>query len=110
MTNSIRLIFFSSELVSPNTGSAHLYSAIGDRDGFRHDDFSVSPAQGRFGQSQGRTMGTNTDIDVAWSDNNYVVRAGNTSPYAQYSNDGGTTWSLFGTPPAGTSSGGQIAI
>ena len=37
-------------------------------------------------------MGTNTDIDVAWSDNNYVIRAGNTSPYAQYSNDGGTTW------------------
>ena len=98
------------ELVSPDIGSAHLYSAIGDRDGFRHDDFSVSPVQGRFGQSQGRTMGTNTDIDVAWSNNSYVVRAGDTSPYAQYSNDGGTTWSLFGTPPAGTSSGGQIAI
>jgi photosystem II stability/assembly factor-like uncharacterized protein len=27
------------ELVSPPSGSTHLYSAIGDRDGFKHDDF-----------------------------------------------------------------------
>jgi hypothetical protein len=99
-----------TELVSPNTGSAHLFSSIGDRDGFRHDDFSVSPASGRFGQSQGRMMGTSEDIDVAWTDSNSVVRVGDTSPYAQYSNDGGTTWNWFGVAPSGTSSGGHVAL
>ncbi len=83
------------ELASPYTGSTHLLSAIGDRDGYKHDDFSISPVGGRLGQSQGRMIGTSNDIDVAVTNSNYVVRVGGTAPYAQYSLDGGTTWNWF---------------
>ncbi len=41
------------ELSSPDTGDVHLMSAIGDRDGYRHDDFSQSPSLGRLGQNTG---------------------------------------------------------
>ena len=88
-----------TELISPREGSANLISAIGDRDGYRHEDFSVSPKYGRlgqkndFGQTVNRSMGTCNDIDVAWNDSNIVVRVG---AGAQYSNDGGITWDVLG--------------
>lgn len=86
------------ELVSPKEGTAHLISAIGDRDGYRHEDFSVSPKYGRlgqandFGQKKSLSMGTCNDIDIALNDSNVLVRVGSG---AQYSNDGGITWSTF---------------
>ncbi len=94
----------AEELVSPPSGSTHLYSAIGDRDGFKHDNLAVSPAQ--FSPS----MGTSTDIALAWANTSDLVRVGNTSPYAQYSTNGGTSWTYFSAAPTGAISGGTVAI
>lgn len=83
------------ELVSPTGGNANLLSAIGDRDGYRHEDLNASPTYGQFGQpsefgqTQRMMMGTNRDIDVAFDAPNVVVRVGG---QPQYSNDGGITW------------------
>ncbi|HYO09651.1 MAG TPA: Ig-like domain-containing protein [Tepidisphaeraceae bacterium] len=113
------------ELASPSSGSLHLLSAIGDRDGFRHDNLAVSP------QRFSPRWGTNTDIDVAENAPSKVVRIGGgyskTDPDANnnvtytfngaYSGNGGTSWTTFSgatlTQPAATaapSSGGNIAI
>jgi hypothetical protein len=93
------------ELASPGNGPVNLFSAIGDQDGFRHVDFSVSPAAGRFGQNNGLAVGSTDDIDVAWSDANYLVRTTHSSPYVQYSTNNGVTWAWF--PSAGVSGGGS---
>jgi photosystem II stability/assembly factor-like uncharacterized protein len=91
------------ELVSPNGGGAHLLSAIGDRDGYRHENFDESPKYGRFGQVNdygqkvSHTLGTCHDVDVALDKPEIVVRVGGP---AQYSNDGGITWTPFATEPA----------
>src|SRR5262249_4778538 len=75
----------ATEVVSPNTGPVNLFSAIGDRDGFRHDVFNQSPSIGRLGQNNGLAEGTCDDIDVAFNDANYLVRVVRVSPYVQYS-------------------------
>lgn len=85
------------ELVSPPSGTAYLLSAIGDRDGYRHDDFKISPVHGHFGGAQKRTMGNTQDLEIAWNDPSIVVRSG---ARAQYSFDGGITWDWFKDPPA----------
>ena len=96
------------ELASPNSGTVNLFSAIGDRDGFRHVDFDVSPV--RLGQSQGLAEGTSEDIDVAWNDANYVVRLTGVSPYVQYSNDNGVTWAWMSATGVTGGSWGNVAI
>jgi hypothetical protein len=96
----------AAELVSPPSGTTHLIDAIGDRDGFKQIDLTVSPASGQLSPH----MGSNSDIAIAWNNVNDMVRAGGTSPYAQYSLDEGTTWSYFGSVPSGTSGDGQIEI
>ncbi|MGC4030784.1 MAG: hypothetical protein QM754_03410 [Tepidisphaeraceae bacterium] len=86
------------QLVSPASGSSNLLSAIGDRDGYRHEDFASSPKLGHFGQvnDAGQTqklgMATCNDLDVARRDANVVVRVGAGS---QWSGDGGVTWQTF---------------
>ena len=90
------------EIVSPNTGDVHVFTAMGDVDGFRHADLSVSPPA--LGQSQSPSLqrGTSDDIDVAWNDANYLVRLSrHASPYVQYSNDNGVTWAWM--PSTGVS-------
>lgn len=100
------------ELASPNTGSVHLISVIGDRDGYRHADLGASSSIGRHGQSNGLAVGTSDDVDVAFNDGNYLVRVVRTSPWVQYSNNNGVTWSWFSsTNTSGSGSGGgNIAI
>jgi hypothetical protein len=100
------------ELSSPNTGDVHLMSAIGDRDGYRHDDFTQSPSLGRLGQNTGMAEGTCDDIDTAFNDANYQVRLTRVSPYVQYSNNNGVTWNwVSSTGVSGsTSGGGNLAI
>jgi hypothetical protein len=57
-------------------------------------------------------VGTSDDIDVAWSNANYLVRTTRVSPWVQYSTNNGVTWSWFpNTNTSGSSSGGaNIAI
>ncbi|KAA3439456.1 T9SS type A sorting domain-containing protein [Rufibacter hautae] len=95
------------KLISPPTG-APLVSAIGDIDGFRHDNLDVSPVAGRLSPR----FGTNTWIDYAANQPATMVRTSNNADgkYGAYSTDGGTSWTAFGSAPAGTSGGGSIAI
>jgi hypothetical protein len=94
------------ELICPPTG-APLLSALGDVTGFKHDDLSVSPANGTYSTGQG----TNTGIDFAEGNAAIVVRAhSNGTTKGSYSLDGGITWSYFGAQPSGTTGGGTIGV
>jgi hypothetical protein len=100
------------ELNSPNTGTVHLLSAIGDRDGYRHDDFSQSPSIGLFGQRNGLAEGTNDDVDSAFNDSNYVVRLTRVSPYVQVSSNNGIDWAWLSSSNSSGDGGstGNVAI
>jgi photosystem II stability/assembly factor-like uncharacterized protein len=102
-------------LVSPPRG-AHLVSGVGDIDGFRHDDLSMSPRTGRFDAPGYK----NTEwLDVAPLDPDVFVRSGTTYGsdriLGAISRDGATHWKGFtaqpprppGSAPFGT---GPIAV
>jgi len=82
------------ELVSPLVG-APLVSAIGDIDGFRHDDLFASPAGG-FHKPAG---GTSPSVDYAALKPEIMVRSHWNDKRGSCSTDGGRTWSLFETAP-----------
>ncbi|HEX8325443.1 MAG TPA: discoidin domain-containing protein [Tepidisphaeraceae bacterium] len=90
-------------IISPPTG-AHLLTVIGDFDGFRNDDLTVSPAGGRFSP----TMGTTTGLDFAQNNPSLLVRTGG-SGLGYYSLDGGTTWTAM-AKPTGATAGGKVAV
>ncbi len=96
----------ANELISPPSG-APLLSALGDQDGFKHDNLDVSPAAGR-----STLYGTNTSIDFAESLPSFMVRAYNkdSGNYGSYSTDGGDTWTAFSSIPSGATGGGNIAV
>jgi hypothetical protein len=95
------------EITSPPAGAAKVVAVIGDRDGIRSTDFTVSPPEGRLGQNNGMAEGTTDDVDVAWNDSNQLVRLTRVSPYLQYSTDNGLHWSWMpSTGSAGSGSGG----
>ncbi|HEV8693434.1 MAG TPA: cellulase, partial [Lysobacter sp.] len=98
------------DLVSPPQG-AHLLSALGDIDGFRHDDLTASPLQ-----YAGPRLTNGESIDYAGQAPQIVVRSGTVrhrvhdEVRAAYSLDGGKTWTSFaGEPPEGEGAG-HIAI
>lgn len=95
------------QLISPPSG-APLVSALGDIDGFRHDNLDVSPAAGRLSPR----FGTNTSIDFAEDKPEFMARThyNADSKYGAYSTDGGSTWAAFASSPAGTTGGGAIAV
>ncbi|MCC9137609.1 xyloglucanase [Pontibacter silvestris] len=95
------------KLISPPDG-AHLLSALGDIDGFKHDDLDISPMAGRLSPN----YGTNTSITFAEKQPSIVARTyydanGN---YGSYSTDGGDTWTSFTSYPAGATGGGNITV
>jgi len=93
------------QIISPPSG-ANLLSAMGDVDGFRHDNLDVSPPQGRYNPRKGTTL----SIAFAESVPLKIVKGYNASPYGAYSIDGGTAWTDFASFPAGTTGGGSKAI
>ena len=95
------------ELKSPSKG-AFLVSALGDIDGFRHENLSISPAEGRLSPR----YGTNTGIDFGGKKEGVFVRVHNTASgnYGAYSENGGVTWTKFATAPTGANGGGKIAV
>ncbi len=96
------------ELASPPVG-ASLLSALGDIDGFYHDNLNVSPASGAFNSPTGNSGG----IDFAEVSPNIVARTNAVVSTRGYrSTDGGKTWTAFGSAPqAATTNGvGRIAI
>lgn len=97
----------ASSLVSPPSG-VPLLSAVGDQAGFRHVNLDVSPVAGNHNPA----YGSNSGIDVAAANSNYVVRVYSNSSgnYGSYSTDQGVTWTMFGSYPAGTTGGGSVAV
>ncbi|PTY07381.1 hypothetical protein DB347_08765 [Opitutaceae bacterium EW11] len=91
-------------LVSPPTGNAPLVSVVGDVDGFRHVDLTVSPATGRHAP----LIGTSRSIDFAENNPGVMVRTGATA--AQYSTDGAVTWHAFAAAPSMPNGAGAGAV
>ena len=100
------------DLISPPQG-AHLLSAIGDLDGYKHDDLDVAPLQFT---SQPRYANSES-IDFAQSKPALIVRSGYLrKPFdpairAAYSEDGGVHWQAFASEPEQPGQGaGTIAV
>lgn len=99
--------------ISPTVG-AHLLSGVGDIGGFKHDDFTMSPAGGTFTNP---VFITTNSLDWAGQNPSYIVRSGvNYAPpcaLGAYSTDGGNTWTPMkcrsGLTTA-SSSGGTLAV
>jgi hypothetical protein len=102
-------------MISPVQG-AHLLSGVGDIGGFRHDDFTDSPAGGMYTNPVATTVGS---LDWAGQSPLVVSRTqspgtASTSPcnYGAYSSDGGTTWTPFPKCATGANSanGGTMTV
>lgn len=97
-------------LISPPQG-AHLLSALGDLDGYRHDDLAVAPLQfqapPRYANSE--------SIDYAGRRPGRIVRSGYLrEPFgpavrAAWSADGGQQWQAFASEPPEGEGAGSIA-
>ena len=98
-------------LISPPQG-AHLLSALGDLDGYRHDDLGVAPLQfqapPRYANSEA--------IDYAGQRPERIVRSGYLrEPFgpavrASWSDDGGRRWQAFASEPPEGEGAGSIAL
>jgi photosystem II stability/assembly factor-like uncharacterized protein len=97
-------------LISPPAG-AHLLSGLGDIDGFRHDDLTVSPAE----TFPGPHFGNTEYLSFAGKKPRVIARTGtargqHAEVRAAYSLDGGETWMAFATEPPDCSGSGSIAV
>jgi oligoxyloglucan reducing-end-specific cellobiohydrolase len=102
-------------LISPTAG-ASLLSGMGDIGGFRHDDFTVSPAAGMYSNPVATTVGS---LDWAGQNPAVIVRtqspnSGSTSPctYGALTTDGGMSWNPMPNCASGVNSGngGVLAV
>ena len=102
-------------LISPTAG-APLLSGLGDIGGFRHDDFTVSPAAGMYTNPVATTVGS---LDWAGQNPLVIVRtqspsSSSTNPctYGASSSDGGASWVPIPACPTGVNSGngGVLAV
>lgn len=98
------------DLVSPAQG-AHLLSALGDIDGFRHDDLQRSPLQ-----YSGPRLTNSESIDAAAQAPLRVVRSGTVrhrrhgEVRAAWSDDGGARWQAFASEPGDGDGAGRIRL
>jgi uncharacterized repeat protein (TIGR02543 family) len=100
-------------LVSPPTGTAHLFSVMEDVSGFRHDDLDTAPAV----MYTVPYAGTYNAIDFAENNPQFLVRAGRGDRTMYYplnldtafTTDGGATWVPGPTNISGATGGGTIA-
>jgi len=90
-----------NDLISP-PANAHLYSALADIAGFRHDDLTKSPPE------MYTIQGANVALDYAALKPNVLVRVG--SGNSAFSVDGGATWTAGANSIPGASSGGKVAV
>jgi photosystem II stability/assembly factor-like uncharacterized protein len=100
------------DLISPPEG-AHLLSALGDIDGFKHDDLNAAPREGAF-QAPPRFVNTES-IAFAAEKPAFIVRSGTTRGHnngtcGAYSLDGGETWNSFASEPSESAGAGTIAV
>jgi photosystem II stability/assembly factor-like uncharacterized protein len=96
-------------LISPPEG-AHLLSALGDLDGFRHDDLTRSPEPDTF---TGPRFPNSESIAFAGKNPQIIVRTGNGGNEhvrAAISLDGGESWQALGAEPPDSGGAGSIAL
>jgi photosystem II stability/assembly factor-like uncharacterized protein len=97
-----------SGLISPPI-NAHLYSAVGDVSGWRHDDLTKSPAE----MLSVPYAGSIAAIDYAELNPNFIVHVGygsGSTTSSGFSTDGGTTWTAGKQDiPGMSSNGGSVA-
>ena len=94
------------DLASPPSG-ASLLSAMGDIDGFYHDNLNASPTYGAFNGPNGNSP----SIDFAANNPGIVVRTNAVVSTRGYrSTDGGRTWTAFGSAPSAAISNGAGSI
>ena len=98
------------DLISPPSG-ANLLSALGDINGFRHDNLNVPPSR----IFTTPTTASSTSIDFAELTPNFIVRSGHVNKAlnpsvnrAGFSFDGGSNW-FQGQEPGGVTGGGTVA-
>ncbi|WP_416970839.1 1,4-beta-glucanase [Streptomyces sp. 4F14] len=85
-------------LVSPPTGQAHLLSGSRDIGTLYHDQLTASPSGGL---ATNPVFVTATGLAQAAAEPSYVVRTGvGDDGNGAHSNDGGQTWTPFGSQPA----------
>lgn len=99
-------------LVSPPTGTAHLFSVVGDVGGWRHDELDVAPSVSYVVPYSG----TNNDIDFAEGKPEFLVRVGTGKSTASpayhgsaFTFDSGKTWFQGNSDPAADKGGGTVA-
>jgi photosystem II stability/assembly factor-like uncharacterized protein len=97
-------------LISPPAG-APLLSAMGDLDGYRHDDLSRAPLQfaapPRYANGESIDFAASAPAIVVRSG---IVRDGKPRVRAAYSRDGGRHWQAFASEPPAGEGAGDIAI
>ncbi len=96
-------------LVSPPSG-APLVSGVADTCGFRHDDLDAPP---RLGMHANPICNVTTGLDYAALKPELMVRSGtlwSKGKHGALSDDGGKTWTPFGSEPPGAESGGSLAL
>ncbi len=102
-------------LVSPPSGTAHLFSVELDLGGFRHDNLDAPPPVARMYTVP--YNGSNNSIDFAESNPQFLVRAGYGDPAkanpenlsTAFTYDGGNTWFAGNANISGMTGGGMIA-
>lgn len=97
-------------LISPPAGP-HLFSAVGDLDGYRHDDLNTSPLQfagpPRFSNGEDLTFAAAKPEVIARTG---TIRNRSGQVAAAYSIDAGQSWKSFATPPVANASAGRISV
>ncbi|RCX21679.1 fibronectin type III domain protein [Fontibacillus phaseoli] len=108
-----------ANLVSPPHGNKILHSGIADNGGFDHHSLESFPVSTYFTSTGGIKELTTTGIDVSASRSDFVVRVGTygwngdgrSDPGGGgYSNDGGDSYTAFGSLPFKGVQGGKTAV
>lgn len=93
------------DLVSPPSGSANLYSSVGDIGGFIHTSLNAVPSAAYTSPSFTST----TSMDYAETSPSFMVRAGTPSPYIGFSYASGSSWYAASSVPSSVTGGGMVA-
>lgn len=93
------------DLVSPPTGSANVYSSLGDIGGFIHTNLDTVPSAAYSSPSFTST----TSMDYAETSPSFMVRAGTPSPYIGFSYASGSSWYAASSVPSAVTGGGMVA-
>ncbi|KAJ3135568.1 hypothetical protein HK100_002575, partial [Physocladia obscura] len=96
------------DLISPSTGTAHLYSSVGDIGGFQHNDLAVSTVV----NTRTPAFSSERSLDYAELKQNIIVRAGDVGNGGgiSVSNNQGSSWFAGQVPNSANTGPGQVTV